>query len=282
MYFFNHKHSPKEPVTNIPFFDIITWCNALSEMEGKTPAYYLDPAYSKILRKSPANMPLKVDAKEYIKVNKIPILQYVSPRSEWIHVRYDVDGYRLPVGFEYEYAIRGGENISYQKSKNIQDSDEYAWNALNSEGRTHKVGMKKPNPYGLYDMQGNVFEFCGSKIAGTKKRTNRPYHLDRDNPVNSIWDNWLEDGKIAQYFDSTGVVSGPSFLHGDLNLDGQHGVGVQSSPHTGLGHYYSDCGFRVVRCDEGAYPKDGLRPLSPQEFTRYIKVDKSNFGKSFK
>lgn len=69
--------------------------------------------------------------------------------------------YRLPSEAEWEYAARGGQNYKYAGSDNI---DEVAWyRDENSEIKTHPVGKKNPNGYGLYDMTGNVWEWCQDK-----------------------------------------------------------------------------------------------------------------------
>jgi formylglycine-generating enzyme required for sulfatase activity len=66
--------------------------------------------------------------------------------------------YRLPTEAEWEYAARAGTSGPY-----AGDIDAMAWDAANSDNRTHPVGQKQPNGFGLYDMYGNVWEWCQSK-----------------------------------------------------------------------------------------------------------------------
>jgi formylglycine-generating enzyme required for sulfatase activity len=80
--------------------------------------------------------------------------------------------YRLPSEAEWEYSARAGtvDNYSFKDENNI---DDYAWHASNSVGKSHKVGLKKPNRWGLYDIHGNAWEWCEDGYVNSYTNTPR-------------------------------------------------------------------------------------------------------------
>jgi serine/threonine-protein kinase len=111
------------PVENVSWFDALAFCNELSRMEGLKPFYVIDG--------SRAHVP------------------------DWNGM-----GYRLPIEAEWEYACRAGSATRYCFGDDEAALAEYAWYVVNSGKHTHGVGQKLPNAWGLYDLHGNVAEWC--------------------------------------------------------------------------------------------------------------------------
>jgi formylglycine-generating enzyme required for sulfatase activity len=116
----SHFKGPDLPVEQVTWPQAARFCNARSRFEGLQPCYNEDTGVCD----------------------------------------FAANGYRLPTEAEWEYACRAGTDADYSFGNDTRHLDNFAWFTDNSAKKTHPVAQKKPNPWGLYDMHGNVAEWC--------------------------------------------------------------------------------------------------------------------------
>jgi formylglycine-generating enzyme required for sulfatase activity len=159
-----------QPVIDVSWFEAVAYCNWRSTREGRMPAYAIS-----------------------------------GTNVSWDRT---ANGYRLPTEAEWEYAAKGGQAASslvvsavYAGEANLA---QVAWYVDNSDGRPHEVGQKRPNSLGLYDMAGNVWQWCWdcygdyyarSSLIDPSGPASGDYHVDRGGSCNNFADSLRSAGR---------------------------------------------------------------------------------------
>jgi formylglycine-generating enzyme required for sulfatase activity len=190
------------PSDEVLWWDAVIYCNARSRQEG------LDSVYS------------------YNSLAMLPCEDGLNCREQvGLVIDMTKNGYRLPTEAEWEYAARAGTNTFYfwGDAYDEETIGQYAWYLNNSDTTSHPVATKKPNPWGLYDMSGNVSEWCQDWFE----------QLSPDPVTNPI-------GPLEG---SGKVLRGGNWRSDFISLTSS----LRAGPHPHDRYGFGDWGFRVAR-----------------------------------
>ncbi len=126
----------KHPIEDVDWYKAVIFCNNLSKLQGLEECYQIS--------------------------NEIVWIEFgIKSMSANVVFDSEKNGYRLPTSLEWEYAAKARTKNRFAGTNDVKNLEEYAWFGEEwAKGSTHPVATKKPNEWGLYDMSGNVKEWC--------------------------------------------------------------------------------------------------------------------------
>jgi formylglycine-generating enzyme required for sulfatase activity len=166
------------PINGVTWYEAAAYCNWLSEQEGIPKDQWCYPRLPEIERAAKEGAALKLPA-------------------NWLRRT----GYRLPTEAEWEYACRSGTVTAWSHGSDEDLLPRFAWFSLNANGVMRPVGTLAPNGLGLFDMHGNVWQWCQDAFEGPAQREvpadvgrvlrGGSFNLDA-RYARSAYRNWLE------------------------------------------------------------------------------------------
>lgn len=185
-----YNKGPQNPVERVSWLNCCKFCNELSIREGFKPVYTIS--------------------------------------GEEVTANWEANGYRLPTEAEWELAARAGSEWRYGKGRDGSNGvvSNMAWHNENAGNKTHEIGQKEPNAFGVHDMLGNVKEWCWDWFDAD-------YYKDSKDSLDPKGSNIQDGGK---------VLRGGAYTEDKLKTTCSYRWGEQ---HTMESEYY--IGFRVVR-----------------------------------
>ncbi|MCK4304631.1 MAG: SUMF1/EgtB/PvdO family nonheme iron enzyme [Candidatus Eisenbacteria sp.] len=178
----SHRPGSSRPVDGVTWYEALEFCNRLSARDGREPAY-------------------EISAETYDPHGRL-LYALVS----W---NLDADGYRLPTEAEWEYACRAGSETSLSNGDVTQEHCEFdelldavGWYCGNADlglgPKTRSIALKEPNAFGLYDMHGNVWEWCWDRYADYSEI---PVTIDPTGPEgDEVWPQRVRRGGSWYYY----------------------------------------------------------------------------------